>query len=223
MKKLILGAIILGLVASLVGKANVVRAGTGMPRVSINTDTCGQATVTFQNPTPRTVSFRYQRDNANSKQMKVPKNSNKNKTFVFNEDSGIHAVWASHKATGRVTVEVESDCEPDLIEESTPSVPVENTFHRDTRCLDSKPANVTWTRHVDNELLWSAMGGNKVEVRFGYTPEALMFSLVTSNDGHELTGVGTDVGWWPGFWQMRTLNGCRNGNWSPVMSGAGSW
>jgi len=107
------------------------------------------------------------------------------------------------------------------VEESTPSV--KNTFHKDSRCVASKPADVTWTRHVGDELLWSAVGGDKVEVRFGFTPSDLLFHFVTSNDGHETTGIGTDIGWWSGFWQIRTLNGCREGNWTPVMTGTGSW
>jgi len=116
--------------------------------------------------------------------------------------------------------------EPEVVEEdeeSTPSVPVENTFHRDTRCLNRKPSDVTWSLYENDLLTWSAVGGDKVEVRFGYSQNNLPYSFVTTNDGHEAVGLGTDAGFWSGYWQMRTINGCRTGDWSEVLSGHGTW
>jgi len=93
-----------------------------------------------------------------------------------------------------------------------------NVFRKDTRCLNSKPPLPTWSAFdPTNQLLtWSAVGGNKVELKFGYTESILPFDLIISNDGHEKTGVGTVIGWFGGFWKMRTINGCRVGDWSEV-------
>jgi hypothetical protein len=120
------------------------------------------------------------------------------------------------------------DEEPILDEEDDtviPVIPVElrKVFAADNRCHALKPIAPTWSRYENDMLTWSAINGSLVEIRFGYTPEDLKYTLVTLNDGHEEVGVGTKAGWWSGYWKMRTVNLCRVGAWSPVYSGTGSW
>ncbi|GEM_PF-5394188 len=93
-----------------------------------------------------------------------------------------------------------------------------HTFKKDTRCLDSKPPLITWSSYNSQteQLTWSAVGGNKVELNFGYSKTFLPFKLTLKNDGHEKTGLGSILGWFGGYWKMRTINGCKTGNWSDV-------
>jgi hypothetical protein len=113
--------------------------------------------------------------------------------------------------------------EPVVVEDTGTYVAPKNVFHRDTRCLDAKPIVPTWSRFIPNMLTWSAVGGNKVEVRFGFSQTELPYSVVFTNDGHEAVGLGTVTGWWGGYWKMRTINGCRVSDWTPVLSNTGSW
>lgn len=57
-----------------------------------------------------------------------------------------------------------------------------------------------------------------MEILFSENPKDLRYKLITLNDGHEKVGLGTKAGWWGGYWRMRTINGCRNGDWSPIYS-----
>lgn len=109
-------------------------------------------------------------------------------------------------------------------EETTEEEVVEssNTFSEDKRCHATKPFDVAWSIYENNVLTWSAENGDKVEIRMGSDGVNYPFGFVTSNDGHETVGTGTTAGYWLGKWQMRTINGCKTGNWS-TFSGHGSW
>jgi hypothetical protein len=113
--------------------------------------------------------------------------------------------------------------EPVIEEDTGTYVAPKNVFHKDTRCHAVKPEVPTWSRYIPNMLTWSAVGGDKVEVKFGFSETELPYSIVLTNDGHEVVGLGTDTGWWAGYWRIRTLNGCSAGDWSPVLHGTGSW
>lgn len=100
----------------------------------------------------------------------------------------------------------------------------ENTFHPDTRCHGETPPAPTWSIHEDGILTWSAEGGQQVELQFGFLPNVMPFNILLTNDGHQETGIGTDIGWWGGYWKLRTINnGCKEGPWTPVLSGHGTW
>jgi len=89
-----------------------------------------------------------------------------------------------------------------------------NTFTKDLRCHGSTPPAVTWSTVEGNQLLWSAVGGDKVELRFGWTKGLYPFHVLLTNDGHETVGEGTDIGHFGTFWEMRTINGCKEGVWT---------
>ena len=94
-----------------------------------------------------------------------------------------------------------------------PSKP--NTFHEDKRCLLAKPPLVTWSSYDSSTetLNWSAEGGDKVELRFGWE-KPYQFKVILENDGHEKVGVGTAIGYFFNNFEMRTLNGCKKGDWN---------
>lgn len=88
------------------------------------------------------------------------------------------------------------------------------TFNKDRRCHGLTPPAVTWAVEKDGELTWSAVGGDKVELRFGWVKGFYPFHVVLTNDGHEKVGLGTSIGYWFNWFEMRTLNGCKKGEWT---------
>jgi len=107
--------------------------------------------------------------------------------------------------------------------------PKENTFHKDTRCLDTTPDAPQWFVGEDGSaannwhplLTWSAMGGDEVEIKFSEDPNDLRWRFVTENDGHEIIGYMENtglLGMIDYYYSMRVINGCKEGPWSPVIS-----
>jgi hypothetical protein len=108
--------------------------------------------------------------------------------------------------------------------------PKENTFKEDKRCLDPKPPLPTWVNFVDGSaangwhplFTWSAMGGDTVEFRFSDDPDNLKWNFTTENDGHEVMGYVDEhnsglLGNIYYYWQMRTVNGCKDGDWTDTL------
>lgn len=91
---------------------------------------------------------------------------------------------------------------------------VHKTFTEDTRCHATKPATVTWASYdpITSTLNWSAIGGNKVELNFGWLD--YQYKVMLTNDGHEKVGLGTEIGYWTNHFKMRTINDCKVGNWT---------
>ena len=87
------------------------------------------------------------------------------------------------------------------------------TFTKDTRCHATKPPLVTWASYepITETLNWSAVGGDKVELNFGWGDYP--YKVILTNDGHEQVGLGTDIGYWTNHFKMRTINDCKIGNW----------
>ena len=98
--------------------------------------------------------------------------------------------------------------------ETQDRVSTHKTFTKDTRCHATKPALVTWASYdsATSTLNWSAEGGDRVELRFGWVDYP--FKVILSNDGHEQVGVGTDIGYWTNHYKMRTINDCKTGDWT---------
>lgn len=116
--------------------------------------------------------------------------------------------------------------------ESTPSAKPEkeNTFHPDTRCLDTTPPAPTWFVGEDGStvndwhpvLTWSAMGGDTVEIRFSENPSDLRWRFTTNNDGHLIGGYVDEhntglLGMIDYYYQLRVINGCKVGPWSDTI------
>jgi|GEM_PF-3131783 len=93
-----------------------------------------------------------------------------------------------------------------------------NTFKKDTRCLGITPPAVARSTFnpLTNILSWIAYSGDTVEIKFGWGNTELPFTVKVPNTGHIQTGVGTVMGWFGGFWKMRTINGCKIGPWSQI-------
>lgn len=122
-------------------------------------------------------------------------------------------------------------CEIDVpeVKESGSSAKVENTFHKDKRCHDRVPPKVTWIKAEDGSIsnnwqpkfTWSAEGGDKVEFRFSEDKEDLRWQFKTLNDGHETMGTMENsgiLGQIYYYWQVRTVNGCKSGEWSDILT-----
>lgn len=88
-------------------------------------------------------------------------------------------------------------------------------FTEDKRCHAKKPIDVTWAsfNEKDSTLYWSAVGGDKVELQFGWAKGVYPFKIILTNDGHEKVGIGTTIGFWTNQFRMRTINDCTKGNW----------
>lgn len=90
------------------------------------------------------------------------------------------------------------------------------TFTEDTKCHQTTPPAVTWSSYdaVTETLNWSAVGGDKVELRFGWIGSDYPFRVLLLNDGHEKVGLGTEIGYFTNHYELRTINGCKKGSWS---------
>lgn len=145
-------------------------------------------------------------------------------------ECGLEASEVSDGQGGYIQCEATLACEiEEPVKQSTPSQPKENTFHKDRRCHDRTPPRVTWIRAEDGsisnswqpEFTWSAEGGNKVEFRFSEDRDDLRWSFKTLNDGHETMGKMENsgmLGQMYYYWQVRTINGCKTGEWSDVLT-----
>ncbi len=130
------------------------------------------------------------------------------------------------------TCNSDEDCQPVIEEEeqeSTPSSkPKTHKNSEDKRCHATTPPQATWIDIKDGSitnnwhplLTWSAIGGDKVEVKFSENPNDLRWRFITLNDGHDVLGYKENTGtlgmvWY--YYQMRTINECKTGPWSPVL------
>jgi hypothetical protein len=115
-----------------------------------------------------------------------------------------------------VTEEVCTPTEETVCHTETQSISsTHKTFTEDTRCHGLTPPQVTWAVYdpATSTLNWSAVGGDKVELKFGWV-QPYQFKVTLTNDGHELVGIGTEIGYWTNHYAMRTVNGCKVGAWS---------
>lgn len=130
-----------------------------------------------------------------------------NKTFVYAEECNPQEE------------EICPDPEPEPAPEPQPQSKQKdnNTFHPDTRCHDATPPQVTWVNLDGKELTWSAIDGDKVEIRFSDDPDDLKWRFTTLNDGHETLGTMQNTGYMGGaiyYFEIRTVNGCKSGPWT---------
>lgn len=99
--------------------------------------------------------------------------------------------------------------------------PKENTFHKDTRCLDTTPPTPAWAYRypADGGLLanWSAEGGSEVDIEVSNGAGEWEYKYYgLSNDGHEvLPNVAMSQ-----LYRIRTVNGCKSSDWfyDPITS-----
>lgn len=106
-------------------------------------------------------------------------------------------------------------------EEPKKDEPKENTFHKDTRCLDSTPPTPSWAFRypADGGILanWSAEGGSEVDIEVSNGAGEWEYKYYgMSNDGHEvLPNVAMSQ-----LYRIRTVNGCKSSDWfyDPITS-----
>jgi len=105
-----------------------------------------------------------------------------------------------------------------------PSDDDDDELEEDENCLDAEPPVPSWSSFnaATQTLSWSAMGGDKVRIKFSGDPGDLKYYFTTENDGHEQVGAGTTAGWFGGYWKIRTVNGCKYGDWSDLQSALSS-
>jgi len=125
--------------------------------------------------------------------------------------------WSEEVCTTTPEEQCTEECTevPDpVVDRTVKKSPVwRNVFHPDRRCHATKPEQVSWAYNKDNTLYWSATGGSKVELEFGWEKGNYPYKITLLNDGHEKTGIGTPIGYWFDNFRMRTVNDCRKGEW----------
>lgn len=92
--------------------------------------------------------------------------------------------------------------------------PKDNTFHRDMRCLAVRPSAPQWVLKYPAvggvNLVWSAMGGNKVDIEITNAKGEYEYKIVkTLNDGHEFI-PNTSMSQ---LFRVRVYNVCKYGEW----------
>jgi len=132
---------------------------------------------------------------------------------------------------GEDACKVDKDCEvcEEPVDKPNDYEAPRNTFHPDTRCLDTRPPAITWVTIEDGSALnnwfpqatWSAMGGDTIEVCFSEDVEDPRWCFEMENDGHQEFGhVAVDntgiLGMIQYYGIMRTVNGCKEGPWTNI-------